>query len=54
MKKFNLKLTAFLVSFFIGLLLLILGPVDFTPIIGFVIYEAALQFLALYIIPMVA
>ena len=46
------KISDFYLGRFRGLL--VLGPVDFTPIIGFVIYEAALQFLALYIIPMVA
>ena len=49
MKKFNLKLTAFLVSFFIGLLLLILGSkskVCFS--FGFVLIGSALMFFVLY------
>ena len=32
---------------------IVIGPVDFTPIIGFLIYEFALEFLATRIIPMV-
>ena len=31
----------------------VIGPVDFTPIIGFVIYEFALEILATRILPMV-
>lgn len=46
------KISDFYMGRFRGLL--VLGPIDFTPIIGFVIYEAALSFLAHYIIPMVA
>ena len=34
--------------------LIVLGPIDFTPIIGFLIYDFALQMFAQYIIPMVA
>ena len=31
----------------------VLGNIDFTPIIGFLIYEFALQMLGSYVIPMV-
>ena len=49
MKKFNLKLTAFLVSFFIGMLLLILGSKSNICLsFGFVVIGASLEVLVTY------
>ena len=49
MKKFNLKLTAFLVSFFIGLLLLVLGSKsDICFSFGFIVMGAALEIFITY------
>jgi len=49
MKKFNLKLTAFLVSFFIGLLLLILGNKSNVCLsFGFVVMGAAFELFITY------
>ena len=49
MKKFNLKLTAFLVSFFIGLLLLILGSKSNICLsFGFVVIGASLELFVTY------
>lgn len=45
------KISDFYIGRFRGVI--VIGRIDFTPIIGFILYEAALQLLVLYIIPAV-